>query len=86
MRLSLTQTRLENDSPSRGRKRFLKELHRVLLSPRRLENDSPSRGRKLWNILTTHHSHHQSLENDSPSRGRKLVLQSAKVVNTSFRK
>ena len=38
--------RLENDSPSRGRKQSI-IIKRFLNLPNRLENDSPSRGRKL---------------------------------------
>ena len=39
-------TRLENDSPSRGRKLIPYKFLIISPSPR-LENDSPSRGRKL---------------------------------------
>ena len=38
---------LENDSPSRGRKRELQQLLSWDTPPSCLENNSPSRGRKL---------------------------------------
>ena len=65
---SIFSTSLENDSPSRGRKRGHPRI-----SPRyswRLENDSPSRGRKP-NAIKQEAKDRRSLENDSPSRGRK---------------
>ena len=75
--------RLENDSPSRGRKlvvvAFL--MLKIFIS---LENDSPSRGRKhvptivLWRKIR--------LENDSPSRGRKLQREEQCLPFLKFRK
>ena len=60
---------LENDSPSRGRKRSCKSPFQCRLTFR-LENDSPSRGRKQIKPCEIVY-HHLGLENDSPSRGRK---------------
>ena len=61
---------LENDSPSRGRKRKKCWIRRRMETS--LENDSPSRGRKR---IPAHdgRSSRARLENDSPSRGRKLT-------------
>ena len=72
---------LENDSPSRGRKRLLKQL--LLSLNNCLENDSPSRGRKP-EINSLHlETPTSSLENDSPSRGRKQELE--KMIHLKYR-
>ena len=61
---------LENDSPSRGRKRNSTNALRSINDG--LENDSPSRGRKPLTLDTGDgKTIAASLENDSPSRGRK---------------
>ena len=44
--------RLENDSPSRGRKLYYLILKSVDDTTIRLENDSPSRGRKQVTVYT----------------------------------
>ena len=64
-----TSYRLENDSPSRGRKRrwFKSEPQ----EGDGLENDSPSRGRKPSAVNASLTFFFKRLENDSPSRGRK---------------
>ena len=60
--------RLENDSPSRGRKLCIILLIQFNKCSR-LENDSPSRGRKPNSTKPI--GLFTGLENDSPSRGRK---------------
>ena len=78
----ILKVRLENDSPSRGRKQFLTVVIPVT-EIIRLENDSPSRGRKLLFLCPFLVAPGcPGLENDSPSRGRKPELISDGLEDT----
>ena len=74
-------SRLENDSPSRGRKLALQSAN--VVNALSLENDSPSRGRKLYVPRYYLIFPLISLENDSPSRGRKHILSWCSIIAVS---
>ena len=78
LQIRVFNPRLENDSPSRGRKHFVLDSS-IIVVGKRLENDSPSRGRK-HRQMTLIQQFLLCLENDSPSRGRKpCTCNSAKL-------